>query len=89
MDYHTDFMNVNLEILESVLYNTEKHIPKIKLTVEFDEIDKYNRFIERVNPTANEDDELISSDEDDEKEEEPTNSLPEIELVSEKDEEFM
>ena len=65
MDYSTDLMKVNLEILESALYNTEVSIPKLKITVEFDDDDKYKRFIGRVNPTVNqEDDELMSSDEE-------------------------
>jgi len=41
-------------VLESVLYNAEKDISKIKLTLEFDDEEKYKRFMNKITPTLNE-----------------------------------
>lgn len=52
--------SVNLEVLESVLYNAEKDISKIKLTLEFDDEEKYKRFMNKIAPALNDEEEVLN-----------------------------
>lgn len=62
MDYTTENMKINLEVLESILYNAEKDIPKLKISIFFDDEEKYTRFVNKVNPATDLDNEILSSD---------------------------
>lgn len=44
-----------------MLYNIEKDITSIKLTIDFDNEQKYKRFISRYQPIANEDEDVLES----------------------------
>lgn len=61
MEFSTKWETISLEVLESVLYNAENAIPKMKVELEFEDEAKYNKFINRYNPNANEEDDVISS----------------------------
>lgn len=57
--------NVNVEVLESVLYNADKDVPKIKLTLEFDDEQKYKRFVSKIAPISDEEQDVISASDSD------------------------
>ena len=55
MSFETELTPMDIEVFESVLYNADKEIPKIKLTLEFDDEQKYKKFTSRLDPILNED----------------------------------
>lgn len=62
MDSSTELFPVDLDVLEAVLLNCDKEIPKLRMELEFSSVELLNKFKEKMNVVVDDQNEIVDSE---------------------------